>query len=145
MTAVRPTRLLLVDDEVPLLRLLERYLGRLGFEVQACSEAEEALELFEADPDAYPLVMVDLNLPGMSGEELLGKILGASRSTRALVCSGYPVNPARFPETVQGRLSFLQKPFAPRMLAEMLRELLEREQDGAARAAAAGLPQRKAD
>lgn len=122
-------RLLLVDDELSLLRLLERYLSRLGFEVVACSRAEDALSRFEAAPQAFSLVMLDLNLPGMSGEELLHKLLRASETIRAIVCSGDVISLARFPEACRWRVSFLQKPFVPRMLSETIEDTLGRRPD----------------
>ena len=67
-------RLLLIDDEAPLLELLKKYLERLGYEVDACLSAEDALERFEADPSRYALVLTDLTLPVMNGEEMVERI-----------------------------------------------------------------------
>src|SRR5581483_7408444 len=56
-------RILVVDDEVPLLSLLQRYLGRLGYEVDTAATAETALDHFAAGPERYACVLTDLTLP----------------------------------------------------------------------------------
>jgi len=111
-------RLLLVDDEASLLDLLKKYLERLGFEVDACIAPEQALALFEADSSRYSLVITDLTLPGISGEEMLNRMRAKNDKLRAIVSSGYPYSP-RSP-----RVAFLQKPFLPKMLAEAIEKAL---------------------
>jgi two-component system, cell cycle sensor histidine kinase and response regulator CckA len=112
--------ILLVDDEAPLLDLLKRYLERLGYQVDACLTPAEALERFEADPARYSLVLTDLTLPGMSGEQMIAQMRGLEPKLPAIIASGYPYAP-------QGeRTGFIQKPFLPKMLAEQIEGLLNR-------------------
>jgi len=113
-------RLLLIDDEPTLLDLLKKYLERLGYEVEACLSAEDALARFEADPDRYALVLTDLTLSGMSGEEMLERMLSRSPGLPTIIASGYPHAPR------SKQIAFLQKPFLPKMLAEMIEKLLAR-------------------
>ncbi len=111
-------RLLLVDDEAGLLELLEKYLERLGYDVDACTSAEDALARFDADPVRYALVLTDLTLPGINGEEMLHRMRARNPSLPAIVSSGYPHVP-------QSKLTgFLQKPYVPKMLAEMIEKKL---------------------
>jgi two-component system cell cycle sensor histidine kinase/response regulator CckA len=113
------TRLLLVDDEPALLDLLKKYLERLGYTVDACVSPEDALALFEADPSRYGLVMTDLSLPGMNGEQMIDRMRARSPRLRAIVSSGYPY-------VARSKLTgFLQKPFVPTMLAEMIQRMLK--------------------
>jgi DNA-binding NtrC family response regulator len=109
------TRILAVDDEPALLQLLEKYLKRLGYQVEACSGAREALERFAARPHHYTLLLVDLNMPDIDAR------------VRVLLCSGYPFDPHMLPEPMRDRVRFLQKPFAPKMLAQAIEELLGSE------------------
>jgi DNA-binding NtrC family response regulator len=118
-------RLLLVDDETALLDLMRRFLTRLGYEVDAYTNAHAALERFESQADDYALVVVDLSMPGMTGEELLNRILVLNPKIRVLVCSGYTFNPGRLPKEIQQQISFLQKPFLPQMLAETVENLMK--------------------
>lgn len=117
-------RLLVVDDEASLVVLLQRYLTRLGYEVESCPDAEQALERFEKQPDRYAAVLADLTLPGMSGEEMVVKMLAVRPDLPVLVCSGLPLDPSLF--AAQGRrVEFLQKPFLPKMLADALQKVLK--------------------
>jgi len=112
-------RILLVDDEAPLLDLLKRYLERLGYEVEACLTPADALKYFEADPSRYSLVLTDLTLPGMSGDEMIAQMRVIAPKVRVIVSSGYPYEPKG------KRTGFLQKPFLPKMLAELIEQMLK--------------------
>jgi DNA-binding NtrC family response regulator len=111
-------RILLVDDEAPLLDLLTRYLERLGYQVEACLTPADALAKFAADPTAYALVLTDLTLPGMKGDQMIALMRERAPKLRAIVSSGYP-----YQATGKWTRS-LQKPFPPKMLAEQIEELL---------------------
>lgn len=117
-------RLLIVDDEAALLKLLGRYLTRLGYEVQLAASAEEALDLFAPAPQTFDCVLTDLKLPGMSGEAMLEKMRELSPGLPALISSGYPYEP-RAPAT-----AFLQKPYLPAMLSAELERLLRKSRSG---------------
>lgn len=112
-------RILLVDDEAPLVDLLTRYLERLGYQVESCLTPADALVRFEADPARYSLVLTDLTLPGMRGDEMLARMRVSTPKLRAIVASGYPYEPSG------KRTKSLQKPFLPKMLAEQIEELLK--------------------
>jgi two-component system cell cycle sensor histidine kinase/response regulator CckA len=112
-------RILLVDDEAPLLDLLKRYLERIGYEVDSCLTPAAALARFEADPERYSLVLTDLTLPGMSGDEMLTQMRVSAPQLRAIVASGYPYQPR------EKGTGFLQKPFLPKMLADQIEKLLK--------------------
>jgi two-component system, cell cycle sensor histidine kinase and response regulator CckA len=111
-------RILLVDDEAPLLDLLKRYLERLGYQVDACLTPVDALVHFEADPARYSLVLTDLTLPGMSGDEMIARMRAQDPKLRAIISSGYPYEPQ------SKHTGFLQKPFLPKMLADMIDKML---------------------
>jgi CheY-like chemotaxis protein len=119
-------RLLIVDDEATLLSLLQRYLARLGYEVEVASSGEEALARFAADPGNYACVLTDLKLPGMSGEELLERMRALRPRFPALISSGYPYQPRG------AATAFLQKPYLPAMLADALERLLSKKTGSAA-------------
>jgi CheY-like chemotaxis protein len=112
-------RILVVDDEAPLLNLLKRYLERLGHEVDSCLTPGDALTRFEADPSRYDLVLTDLTLPGMKGDEMLAKMREIKPKLPAIIASGYTYAPRG------KRTGFLLKPFLPKMLADQIAELLK--------------------
>ncbi len=126
-----PARILLVEDEPPLLQLIEKYLQRLGFEVETHLKSFEALRSFEAAPDRYSLVIADLGMPDMPGDKLLARMLEIRPELRILVCSGSPFFIENLPASLQSHVAFLQKPFMPRMLADAVQQLMAQNPDGA--------------
>lgn len=118
MVAEPAARLLLVEDEPGLLDLLKKYLERLGYRVDAHSTPEGALASFEQDPQGYALVITDLTMPGISGEQMLERMRARSPKLRAILTSGYPYEPR------SRQVAFLQKPYIPKMLAEAIGKML---------------------
>ncbi|HYV62046.1 MAG TPA: response regulator [Bryobacteraceae bacterium] len=113
-------RLLIVDDEPNLLGLLRRYLGRLGYEVETCGDAAEALALFQAKPESFSMAITDLSLPALNGEELIERMRQIRPGLPAIITSGYPYQPRA------AGVGFLQKPFLPQMLVEAVEKALKR-------------------
>ena len=111
--------LLLVDDEAGLAELLKRYLERLGYEVDVCLHPEAALDLLDAHPSRYRLLITDLTLPVINGEELIERARKKVPGLRAIISSGYPYQPR------SADVEFLQKPFLPKMLAELAQRALK--------------------
>ena len=118
-------RILLVEDEQPLLQLIQKYLQRLGFEVEIYAKSLEALRSFEAAPDRYQMVIADLGMPDMPGDTLLTRMLEIRPDLRILVCSGSPFFIENLPSSLQRQVAFLQKPFVPKMLADAVENLLK--------------------
>lgn len=119
--------ILLVDDEPSLVRLLEKFLNQRDFEVDACVGSAEALEKFTAAPERYGLLIADVNMPGIPGDQLALRIAGMSDSILILLTSGLPFSTDRFPAGVRERSAFLQKPFLPRMIIEAVDRLIGHE------------------
>ena len=111
--------LLLVDDEPSLTELLKKYLERLGYRVDACSDPEAALALFDAHPERYAVLVTDLTLPSMSGEDLVARSRERTPGLRAIIASGYPYEPRG------AGIEFLQKPFLPNLLAQAIERILK--------------------
>jgi CheY-like chemotaxis protein len=118
------SKILLVDDELSLLVVMEQYLRRLGYDVVACRSGEEAWQAFQIEPAAFSLVLADITMPEMSGEELLQRMFQLNSDIGVVICSGYPFDASNLPVPVQQRMTFLQKPFTPRMLAEAIEKLI---------------------
>jgi CheY-like chemotaxis protein len=125
MVSMPSTRILLVEDEAPLLQLIQKYLQRLGFEVETHSTSLDALRSFEIAPDTYGLVIADLGMPDMPGDTLLTRMLDIRGDLRILVCSGSPFFIENLPRSLRHQVAFLQKPFVPKMLAEAVQGLLK--------------------
>jgi DNA-binding NtrC family response regulator len=113
------SRLLLVEDEAALANLLHRYLERLGHQVDACGRADAALALLDAHPEDYALLITDLSLPDMSGDELITLSRLRVPHLPAILASGYPYQPRA------AGVEFLQKPFLPSSLAQAVERALK--------------------
>ena len=85
----RTHRILLADDESGLRELTQEFLEGEGFLVIAAADGQEALEAFEADPQAWDLVILDLVMPRLDGAEVLRRIQRLRPELPALLISGY--------------------------------------------------------
>jgi DNA-binding NtrC family response regulator len=117
------TRLLIVDDEAALLRLMKTYLERVGYVVDTCAAATDAFACLAAD-SSYDAAIFDLSV--IDGRDDIIRVTRRSPGLRLLVCSGSPFEVEALPEDIRPRCSFLQKPFLPKMLVQSLEELLAR-------------------
>src|SRR5947209_8715741 len=113
-----PGRLLVVDDEPALLQLMRRYLSKLGYDVETCADGASACGTYGSGTDGFSLVLLDMSLPDMRGEDVLGRLIEINPAVRVLICSGYPFEVARLAAQEPFQFGFLQKPFLPKMLAE---------------------------
>jgi DNA-binding NtrC family response regulator len=117
-------RIMVIDDDPALLGFTSKYLSRLGYSVVPYRSAEEAWKHFALPTANYSLVVIDLSLPGMSGEQLSRMMLGVNPEIRLILTSGYPFDTERLLDAGPGRMAFLHKPFTPAMLAETVERLL---------------------
>lgn len=114
-------RVLVVDDEELIRDVAEQMLGELGFTARGADGGQQALEVLGAEGDATELVLLDMTMPDMSGEEVFGKIRELRPEVRIVLCSGYEIDVAkRF--AGRGLAGFLRKPFKFETLEDMLRQ-----------------------
>jgi serine/threonine-protein kinase len=114
-----PGRILIVDDDDDLLLLTERVLAPLGFAIQTTNRADEALRLLAES--SFDLVVSDLVMPGVDGQDLLEVMRGRGDKTAVLFLSGAASVPDVVKLMKSGAASFLQKPVDAR---ELKREVL---------------------
>ncbi len=105
-------RILAVDDEPTARTLGRRVLERAGFSVAEACDGPEAIERFEAEPESFDGVLLDLTLPTLDGRVVLERIRAMRPDLPVVVCSGWAA------EEVSARLgdvpgtTFLAKPYA---------------------------------
>jgi DNA-binding NtrC family response regulator len=117
-------RILIVDDEPALLKMMSVYLSRLGYGVVTAVSAGEALAALAAEPGGFAVAVLDASLGGTSLEDLASQLLTATPRLCVIAASGYPVDITHLEATAPGRVAFLHKPFAPEMLATAVRRML---------------------
>jgi two-component system, NtrC family, response regulator HydG len=102
-------RLLIVDDEIDMLRLLERSIGtELDWEIALARSGEEALELIEKSP--FDLALVDIRMPGMDGIETLQRIKQTSPSTGVIMMTAYASVETAVSAMKLGAFDYITKP-----------------------------------
>ena len=114
-------RILVVDDEEKLRRVIELQLTAAGFDVDKAGSAEEALKLVErAD-----LVVTDLKLPGMDGLQLLASIRQQNMQSPVIVMTAFGTIEAAVEAMKAGAVDFLLKPFSLDHLMAVVKKALE--------------------
>ena len=116
---------LIVDDEDSVRSVTKRMLQLNGFEVLVARDGLEGIELFSRDGDRIEIVLLDMTMPRMGGDEVLKQIRIAKPLVRVVLMSGYSRREAG-PLLGDGSITgFLQKPFTFAQLKEQLRLLPE--------------------
>jgi PAS domain S-box-containing protein len=117
--------LLIVEDEIQILRLAERTLKRSGYETLAARTPEEAIRLVEEHRGTIHLLLSDVVMPGMNGKELRERIERIKPGIRTLFMSGYTADVIAHHGILDPGVRFLQKPFSLDELTRKVRETLE--------------------
>ncbi|MEW6412642.1 MAG: response regulator [Candidatus Zixiibacteriota bacterium] len=121
-----PGNILIVDDDDSLRLLYKAELTRDGYTVETASNAEEALQ--QVSRQNYALAIVDIEMPGMSGLELLGKLRQAAPDTCLVVNSAYSTYKADFNSWLADRYVVKSSDLEP--LKQNIRELMVTGEQG---------------
>jgi CheY-like chemotaxis protein len=117
-------RVLVVDDEEPLVRLATRTLEELGYAPTGFTSSAAALAAFRADPQRFDAVITDERMPGMSGASLIEELRGIRRAMPILLVSGYLGKEVVKRALGAGADEVLRKPLSARELATSLARVL---------------------
>jgi PAS domain S-box-containing protein len=118
-------RILLVEDDPQVRRVVLTQLNSLGYAVTAAGSGAEALDRLDRG-EIFDAVLSDVVMPGMSGPELARAIAGRHPSSRILFMSGYSEHATRLRGDIADDVRLLSKPFRKIDLAERLRETLSK-------------------
>ncbi len=121
--------ILFVDDEPPLARLGSRILESLGYRVSSRSSSFEALELFKEKPADFDLVITDMTMPHMTGDELAYEIKRVRSDIPVVVCTGYSSKMSEEQAAQMGIDAFTYKPLSKVDLAAIVRDVLNGSTD----------------
>ncbi len=102
---------LMVDDEPSVRAIGQRLLERLGFDVIVAEDGEQALKVFDASTRPIDLVVLDMTMPNLGGEETFRELRKRSPSVRVVLTSGYNEQEATSRFAGKGLAAFVQKPF----------------------------------
>jgi PAS domain S-box-containing protein len=119
-------RILLVDDEKSIVDMFKAILEQLGYTVTPNYSSKKALEIFQASPDSFDLVITDQTMPGLTGLELASKILKIRPDIPVIICTGYSSTiPAKKSKEI-GVEKIIKKPVRINDLAKDIREVLDK-------------------
>ena len=82
-------RLLFIDDEVAITKIGNRILSSLGYTVTTMTSSTAALDLFRNTPEAFDLVLTDMTMPKMNGDQLAVELRGIRADIPIILCTGY--------------------------------------------------------
>jgi two-component system cell cycle sensor histidine kinase/response regulator CckA len=119
-------RLLVVDDEKDLLRLVETILGDDDYEVVTASGAEEAINTVEQMAQPPDLILIDVVMPGMSGPMLVDRLRALVPNAKVLFMSGYDHSQVVQQYVVQQGFDLIPKPFTGRALLSAIKKSMAR-------------------
>jgi two-component system, cell cycle sensor histidine kinase and response regulator CckA len=124
--AARLGRLLIVDDEAQVRRVLTTALARAGFDVIAAAAGSIALELYDSDPEGFDLVLTDLTMPGLDGHELFCQLTARDPGLPIILSSGYSDHQGTtcYPDGTPA--TFLKKPYRLGYLLAKVHEELDK-------------------
>jgi PAS domain S-box-containing protein len=117
-------RVLVVDDEEPLMELATRTLEELGYSPVGFTSSSAALAAFRDDPQRFDALITDERMPGISGSALIREVRGIRASLPVVLVSGYLAATAHKVTLPIAADEVLQKPLSARELAASLARVL---------------------
>jgi PAS domain S-box-containing protein len=133
-TARRPLggqeTILLVEDEEAVRRLMALSLREQGYTLLEAGGGEEALQVGSQHAGLIHLLVTDVVMPGMNGQQLAERLAGAQPQLKVLYMSGYTEGIIAQHGILAPQVAFLQKPFSPDRLALRVREVLDSPPEG---------------
>ena len=121
----RPRRILVVDDE-PAARVLgKRVFSEAGFEVATVQSGFECLELFRQHPRYFDLILLDLSMPFMDGEETFTRLRAINPNVVVLLSTGFMAQERVDRMLAAGMAGFLRKPHRPDELVAQVESALQ--------------------
>jgi signal transduction histidine kinase len=121
----RGETVLLVEDDLPLLKLARQNLDRLGYIVLAAGTPGEALSLTEKHSGEIHLLITDVIMPEMNGRDLAERLQSLYPRIRPIFMSGYTADVIARHGILDEGVNYLQKPFSKTDLAKTVREVLD--------------------
>jgi CheY-like chemotaxis protein len=112
--------ILVVEDNIPVAELEQRFLASAGYTVILATNGREALDIYRSRKEEISLVVLDLLMPEMSGRDCLMELLKIDPSVRVIIASGYAPEDELHKEIHPLVKGFLHKPFA---MTELVKEV----------------------
>ena len=116
--------LLLVDDDAFICGIVQKVLTRHGYHILAAQSGEEAIRLSQAHPGPIDVVISDLMMPELNGQETVRRLRADRPGLPVIFISGYTEDEVPPPDPTQPPSLYLAKPFAMAELVQAVQSLL---------------------
>ena len=117
--------ILVVDDDETIAALEKQMLERLGYKVTMRTDSLQALDVFKNKPGVFHLVISDLTMPNMTGDQLARELIATRPDIPIIICTGFSERLDQEKAAIIGVKGFLMKPIAKSELAEVVRNVLD--------------------
>jgi two-component system, cell cycle sensor histidine kinase and response regulator CckA len=118
--------ILLVDDETEIINIGKNFLEKLGYTPLVARNGIEAVEIFKLYKDEISLIVLDLIMPEMNGNQAFTKIRKIQKDARILISTGYAVDDKIEDLLKQGCQGFIRKPFSLHEFSYALKKVLDK-------------------
>ncbi|MCP4747616.1 MAG: PAS domain S-box protein [Desulfobacteraceae bacterium] len=122
-------RIMFVDDELFQTDMLKHMLGLLGYKVQVYNKSPEALAAFEKDPKAFDLVITDMIMPEITGDQMAKRMLELRPDLPIILCTGFSDTMNEKQTKTIGIRAYALKPLAMEELAHLIRQVLDQSNE----------------
>lgn len=120
----RREQLLVVDDEIPVLNVMQQHLRKMGYRVITRADSSDALETFRSEPRSFDLVITDHTMPGLQGAELAERLGDIHSEVPVILVTGLNQPPSFSGSRYALQRAVCQKPINFVELSHRLREFL---------------------
>src|SRR5258708_185922 len=118
-------RILIIDDERPILLTLEALLGRHGYQTETAATASYGLRRLKET--SFAVILLDLQLPDAEGLEMLGQIKSEHPDTQVIILTAHDSLNNAIESIKRGAYHFISKPYAPEELLSLVEKALEKQ------------------
>ncbi|MFA5903689.1 MAG: response regulator [Desulfobacula sp.] len=118
-------RILYVDDELTIVKIADRILKGLGYSVTTRTSSIEALDLFKSNPADFDLIVSDMTMPKMTGDQLARELIAIRPDIPIIICTGYSEKINKEKTKIIGVKEFLMKPVVQSEMAQTVRKVLD--------------------
>lgn len=125
-TSASKQSIMIVDDEQMALTLMNRILTEAGFNIVTAQSGFECLDQFRRHPYIYDLILLDLTMPFMDGEETFHRLREIRADVPVLLCTGFVQEDRLKSWMAAGLTGFVLKPIAPGEIVGVVRSTLQK-------------------
>jgi len=124
---VEPARILVIDDDENIRKVLETILADEGYNVETAETAKKGIE--KSEHAFFNLALIDVRLPDMEGIELLSKLRNTKPKMRKIIVTGYPTLQNAIAAVNKGADAYVMKPFDVEKILQTIKEQLKKQEE----------------